>query len=103
MNVPTSPDAFKAQLRRELFWDTDFSSLDVERHARAIIERVAERGNRAEMRSVLTYYGAERVENAVLQSRKLSPQTVSFFSALFGKPVRAFRSHRTGVSGAIPV
>lgn len=102
MNV-SSPDAFKARLRRELFWDTDFACLDAERHERAIIERIAERGSVAEMMSVWTHYGAERVEHAVLASRQLSPQTVSFFAILFEKPQERFRSYRTEVSGAIPV
>lgn len=37
-------------IRRSLFWDTDFDTLDWERYRESVIARVLERGNDAEKR-----------------------------------------------------
>lgn len=47
----------RPNIRRILFWDTDFDKLDWTRYKKAIIERVNERGNLAERLEIARFYG----------------------------------------------
>jgi len=49
-------------LRRNLFWDTDINSIDWDKHYKAIIRRVFERGNSSEKEEIIRFYGPEKVE-----------------------------------------
>ena len=55
-------------LRKSLFWDTDFEKIDWQNHAKAIIQRVFERGNEAEKSEIERFYGKEKIENALLSN-----------------------------------
>lgn len=98
-----SHDALLPKLRPELFWDVDQRRLDSQRHVRFIIERVAERGNLEEMRLTWSYYGPDRVQQALQAARGLTPKTIAFFAAQFCQPRESFRSYKQGHPDAIPV
>jgi antitoxin HigA-1 len=53
-------------LRENLFWDTDIHSIDWNKHDKAVIRRVFERGNTIEKEEIVRFYGAEKVK-AVLE------------------------------------
>lgn len=44
-------------IRRSLFWDTDFDTLDWGRYRESVIARVLERGNDAEKAEIAQFYG----------------------------------------------
>jgi addiction module HigA family antidote len=44
-------------IRKSLFWDTDFDSIDWGRYRDAVIGRVLERGNDAEKKEIARFYG----------------------------------------------
>ena len=44
-------------IRRSLFWDTDFDTLDWGRYKQAVIARVAERGTLQEKKEIARFYG----------------------------------------------
>ncbi len=54
-------------IRRSLFWDADFDSIDWGRYKRAIIGRVLERGNEAEKKEIARFYS---IDPATLDSYK---------------------------------
>jgi antitoxin HigA-1 len=56
--------------RPALFWDTDPSSLDWNRQAKAIILRVMDRGTAAEKRALADYYGHEKIEEILKRRSK---------------------------------
>lgn len=64
--------------RPGLFWDVDASKLDVEKHARQIINRVVERGTLEEWKATRQFYGDERMRSEVTSMRYLSPRDVAF-------------------------
>ncbi|MFI5378316.1 MAG: DUF6922 domain-containing protein [Tepidisphaerales bacterium] len=103
--MPDEPshDPLLSRLRPELFWDVDVHRLDSQQHAGFIIERIAERGSLDDMRLTWSFYGPDRIEQALLDARGLTPRTIAFFAALFGKGVESFRSHRQESSDAVPV
>ena len=55
-------------LRRILFWDTDFNKIDWQKHATAIINRVFERGNDIEKKTLLAFYGRNKIKSVTGQS-----------------------------------
>jgi len=59
-------------LRKSLFWDTDIDRIDWEKQAKAVIDRVYERGDRDEKEEITRYYGKAKVE-AILygETRKM--------------------------------
>ncbi|MCE7069053.1 plasmid maintenance system antidote protein [Dyadobacter sp. CY327] len=52
-------------LRKSLFWDTDISRIDWEKQAKAVIERVFERGNEDEKAEIARFYGQTKIEHIV--------------------------------------
>ena len=49
-------------IRRVLFWDTDFDNIDWGHYRSAVIERVLERGNEEEKKEIARYYGIKLSE-----------------------------------------
>ena len=66
MNIPS---------RRSLFWDTNPATLDVERHANYIIERILDYGTDEEVRWMYRAYPRELIHDVVERSRVLRPET----------------------------
>jgi hypothetical protein len=52
-------------LRRILFWDTKMETIDWQRHKKAVIKRVFERGNDIEKNEILRFYGSEAVDEVL--------------------------------------
>lgn len=48
-------------LRKSLFWDTDVNRIDWEKQAKAVIERVFERGNDDEKMEITRFYGQSKI------------------------------------------
>jgi hypothetical protein len=84
----------KPELSDYLFWDTDRSLVDWEKNAASIIIRVLERGNLDEFREIRRYYGDEKIKEAVLQTKYLSAQTLSFVSFFFNLPKTEFECYK---------
>ena len=83
----------KPVLARRLFWDVDVDKLDFETKASFVIERVFERGDVEDIRQCRRYYGDERVIAALTQAKYLPKATLHFVSAVFDKPLEAFRCY----------
>lgn len=59
-------------LRKSLFWDTDINSIDWIDQYRSVIQRVFERGNEKEKDEIRRFYGAKKVEAALLDTSSKS-------------------------------
>jgi len=71
------------ELRHELFWDVDKSTLDIEKNKRLIIDRVLQLGDLAELRYIFNLYGKEVISTEVKQIGYLDPKTLEFVSSYF--------------------
>lgn len=71
-------------LRKELFWDIDFTKLDVEKHKRLIIERVLTLGNLDEFAYLLKTYNWQTLIDIISKLGYLDPKTISFVVSFFG-------------------
>ena len=59
-----------ANIRKTLFWDTDFNKIDWIKNKRAIIKRIFERGNDKEINEILNFYGLQAVRNEIKEIDK---------------------------------
>lgn len=70
-------------IRKELFWDVEFSKLEPESHSRLIIERVLTLGNLIEFRFVIDTYDTRTITDNIQQIGYLDPKTISFVVSYF--------------------
>ncbi len=52
-------------IRKVLFWDTDFNKIDWINKRKAVIKRIFERGNEKEISEILNFYGFDLVKNEI--------------------------------------
>ncbi|MCP9456142.1 MAG: hypothetical protein NNA18_08580 [Nitrospira sp.] len=64
---------------RPYFWDTDFDQLDPVTHERFIAERLMEKTTPETFRWLMEQYSLVRLQEIVLQSRRLSPRDRHFW------------------------
>lgn len=88
----------KPDVNKSLFWDIDISTLDHQKHARFIIERVLTRGNRNDWQALKAFYGLQKIRDEALNIRYLDKKTLNFCSALFGINKEEFRCYTTAQS-----
>ncbi len=55
----------KGKFRKQLFWDTDFDTINAEQHKHFIIQRILERGNDTDIKSLIDYYGVAEIEHII--------------------------------------
>ncbi len=68
--------------RASLFWDVDPKTIDPKKHARYVIERVADFGNDKEVSWVFHQYSKRLLRNVIARSRCLRPRTKTLWSLL---------------------
>lgn len=68
--------------RQSLFWDVDPKTIDPEKHARYIIERILDFGNDREVRWMWHYYPHSLIRDVVHGSRVLQPPTRALWTLL---------------------
>lgn len=65
-----------------LFWDVDTRQIDMDRHARYVIQRVLEYGLWNDWKLVREYYGLDRIVAEVKQMRMLDPVALAYICAI---------------------
>ena len=63
-NLPASGKALdkdKPNLPARLFWEYDYETIDWQKGALIVIERVLDRGNLGELKEMIRYYGRRKV------------------------------------------
>ncbi|WP_211205259.1 DUF6922 domain-containing protein [Pseudothermotoga thermarum] len=71
---------------RYLFWDTDFESLNHQKHKRYIIERILELGDEKAYRWMFKTYKSEEIIEAVKKSRNISRKTALMMCNFYDIP-----------------
>ncbi|MCU0425280.1 MAG: hypothetical protein MUF71_06600 [Candidatus Kapabacteria bacterium] len=86
------------QLSPALFWDVRPETIDWDAHARFVIERVLTRGTLEDWRTIVRFYGLERLAQEVVQMRSLDRQTLAFCSVVFDIPKEQFRCYNNSIT-----
>jgi hypothetical protein len=81
------------QLSPSLFWDAPLGSVDSEKHAHQVIERVASRGTLAEWKAIRAHYGDHKLREILTSLRDLSPRTMAFCCAALDLKKEDFRCY----------
>ena|SRR5690606_7212787 len=63
-------------LNKALFWDTDIQKINWEKQYMAIIQRVFERGSEEEKDVIIRFYGIEKTEKVLKESKFRKPYRV---------------------------
>ena len=71
--------------RQSLFWDVDTKTIDLEKNAKYIIERILEFGNDEEVRWMWSYYSSELIHDVVENRRGLRSTVRPLWKALTSK------------------
>lgn len=79
---PTPTPKEKMDFRQSLFWDVDPKTIDPEKHARYIIERILDFGDDNEVRWMWQYYNHDLIRDVIMKSRGIFPKTRIFWSLL---------------------
>jgi hypothetical protein len=82
------------KLSPHLFWDTDISSIDFQKNARPIIERVVTRGRLEDWWEIVRYYGLDRIKEEVVKIRAMDIRTMTFLSTVLQIPQAEFRCYK---------
>ncbi len=73
--------------RQELFWDIDPKTIDTERNARYVIERILDLGNLHDTRWLQAHYPEEKIKRVILMSRRLHKKSANFWRVMYHIPV----------------
>ncbi len=71
---------------KKYFWDIDFKTLNVKKHASYIIERLLEYGDSDVVKWMLNVYPAETIINVLKNSRSLSLKSARYWALFFEVP-----------------
>lgn len=79
-----------------LFWDIALETLDLDRHAPYIIDRVLSLGTMEDFKKLKSCYGIEKIKEIVKQARYLDDKVLHFCSLYFNIPISDFRCYTQG-------
>lgn len=83
------------KLDKSLFWDVDIESVDFEKNARHIINRILLRGNIQDWEQLKMFYGTEKIKEEIQKMRFLDKRTLNFCSFYFNIPKTEFKCYNT--------
>lgn len=76
-------NAITMNFRQTLFWDVDPVTIDPDKNARYIIERILDLGNEKEVRWVASQYPISLIRDVINQSRTLHDKSRALWSRVF--------------------
>ena len=82
------------QLRRQLFWDVNYDTINWDEKYRFVIVRAFERGDIDDIRQVRRYYGDKKVREALLETKYISQNRIHLAAAVIDEPIEKFRSYQ---------
>ena len=77
--MPVLPQSFK-----DLFWDVDFSSLNLNKNKDFIIERVLDYGDISHFRKIKEIYSLDDIKNVLKKSKTISYKSANFYALILG-------------------
>jgi hypothetical protein len=72
------------EMLRPLFWDAEWSAVDFDRNRTAVIERILNLGNEAQLAWLRRTVSLDEIRSVVASSRRLSRKTARCWQNFFG-------------------
>jgi len=82
-------------LSKSLFWDVDLSTLDAQKHAAFIIEKVLFLGTMHDFLKTKAHYGKPLIKSVAKNLRYMNDREHHFCSVYFNLPLNQFRCYTT--------
>ena len=70
---------------KKYFWDTDFASLDIDKHKKYILERLLEMGDVAAAKWMCSRFSAQEILAVLKKSRRISKKSFNFWSLVLSR------------------
>jgi hypothetical protein len=80
-------------LRKNLFWEYDVDTMDMDENKFTIIPRVLERGMFEDWQYIRSYYGDEVIKEILLKQRYIDKVSLNFVSKFYQIPEEQFRCY----------
>jgi hypothetical protein len=81
------------EISKRAFWDTNFDTLDFEKHSDFIILRVFERGKWDDVVNTINYYGVNKTKATLLTTEHLASNAWHLASAIFKTDLTKFKCY----------
>ncbi|MDR0988357.1 MAG: hypothetical protein LBM06_02705 [Prevotellaceae bacterium] len=94
-NLLTSPAGTVEKFSKHLFWDVRRDSIDLDKHAEYVIQRVLEYGLMSDWQLLLQYYGQPKIVTVAKGLRTLEPRALAYISVISHTPKEQFRCYIT--------
>ena len=88
----------KPLFNRRIFWDVNFDTLDYDKKAAFVIERVFERGDVPDIRACRRYYGDDKICAVLTNAKWLSLHTIYLACAVCGNELTDYKCYNTARS-----
>lgn len=92
----------KPNLQRKIFWDVDFDKIDYLSNFKFVVTRAFERGDVDDIRAVRTFYGDEKVVEALKDAKFLFYHTFSLVKNMYQLNENDFKCYILNRSKGIP-
>ncbi len=83
------------EFNKRIFWDVNFDTLNYDKKAVFVIERVFERGDVQDIRACRRYYGDDKVRTVLTHAKWLPLTTIYLACALFSNELTDYRCYNT--------
>ena len=83
----------KPFLSKYLFWDIDPETVDFDKNAKFVIEKVVSKGQLEDWLEIKKFYGLERIKQECITIKSLSPRVHNFLSLILEIPKENFRCY----------
>lgn len=77
-----------------LFWDTDFDTIDFQKHFPYILARVLDYGTWSDWKELTAYYSKEEIKVVALNLRSVSAKSLNFIAVYTDTPIKEFRCYK---------
>ena len=82
-------------LSATLFWDVDVKTIDNNKHASYIVERVLNMGTLEDFRLIKEFYGMPKIKRIIKKIRYMDDRLLNFCSIYFKISITNFRCYNT--------
>ena len=83
------------ELNKRIFWDVNFETLDYDKKAAFVIERVFERGDVPDVRACRRFYGDDKIRYVLTNAKWLSLTTIYLACACLDNELTDYKCYNT--------
>jgi hypothetical protein len=83
----------KPQLSKQAFWDVNMDSINYEKHARYVMEKVIDRGSLDDFIALRKFYGDKKIRKEIVNANWIGDKEIYFCCAIFDLKPENFKCY----------